>query len=48
MIDVNTWIQEYEALVIREENKQLGEQETQELKTKRFKLISILWGKNLK
>ncbi len=47
MIDVNTWVQDYEALVIQESKKQLSEQETQELKTKRFRLISILWGRKL-
>jgi hypothetical protein len=48
MIDVNTWVGDYEALVIQENSKELSEQETQELKTKRFQLFAILWGKNLK
>lgn len=47
MIDVNTWVQDYEALVIQEDIIGLNEQETQELKTKRFRLISILWGRKL-
>jgi hypothetical protein len=48
MTDVNKWVKDYEDLVIKEDDTGLNEQLTQELKTKRFQLIAILWGKNLK
>ncbi len=48
MIDVNKWIKDYEDLVIQEDIIGLNEQLAQELKTKRFQLVAILWGKELK
>ena len=47
MIDVSKWIKEYEDLVIQEDIIGLNEQLTQELKSKRFYLTAILWGKKL-
>ena len=48
MTDVNKWIKDYEDLIIQEDMIGLNEQLTQQLKTKRFQLMAILWGKELK